>query len=113
MGRVDWQGEQFFNDIRDRAAAVMGDALQEGVAAAKDRSTVLTGNYRDHWEAGEIEVRGDVVHGEIINEAQNSSGGFYGGYRSAGTTRMTGDFAHIAALDAAGVALVAGLRDIA
>jgi hypothetical protein len=72
---------------------------------------VRTGRYRDGWEATAPELSGTTVHGEIINEATNTSGQFYALYVSAGTSRMDGDFAHAAALDTAAVHLVEYIAD--
>jgi hypothetical protein len=112
MGQLVWNGDAFYEHIQTRAAGAMADALPEGVSAAAAQSRVDTGRYRDGWKAEPVSIDGDVVHGEIVNDAENTSGQFYSAYVSAGTSKMSGDFAHIAALDRAGAALMSKLGGV-
>jgi len=57
-------------------------------------------------------LSGEGQGGGIYNEATGDDGEMYPLYVTAGTRYMAGDFAHAAALDAAGVALARGLGDI-
>lgn len=103
MARIDWNGALYAQIV---AGTVRGMARAEadGVAAARGQSRVDTGRYRDGWEAVAPVVQGDRVHGQIINDVE------YSRYVSAGTSRMSGDFAHAAALDAAGSRLAGYIR---
>ena len=111
-GTVNWTGANYLADVTAFVVSAMGDALAEGVTAAAAQSRVDTGRYRDGWQAEPVTVSGDVVRGQIINEAENPSGGYYAAYVSAGTSRMAGDFAHAAALDRAGATLEAKLGSL-
>lgn len=109
MSAFEWNSDAFIAEVESEVVGLLHTALGTGVEAARGRSRVRTGRYRDGWQEGVVEVRGSLVHGEIINECENTSGGMYARYVSAGTSRMQGDFAHAAALDAAATALRDGL----
>lgn len=111
-GSVNWTGDRYYSGVTAFVVSAMGESLDEGVTAGAAQSRVDTGRYQRGWQAEPVTVSGDVVHGRIINEAQNPSGGYYAAYVSAGTSRMAGDFAHAAALDRAGASLEAKLGSL-
>lgn len=109
---VEWRGDAVYGQIVAGTIRAMRRATEDGVRyGAQPQSRVLTGRYRREWRAEEPVLNGTTVHGEIVNEATNDSGQFYGAYVSAGTSKMAGDFAHAAALDTAATRLVGYIAD--